>query len=71
MLIIASIENNLQSAKFSISKLSFAYSDNKLSKFSKLKLGLSYERQLFDKFFTEFDLNIPGFFSQFNLTKRY
>ena len=66
---VSSIEDNLQSAKFSISKLSFAYSDNKLTKFSKLKLGISYERQLFDKFFTEFDLNIPGFFSQFNLKK--
>ena len=66
---ITSIEDNLQSAKFSISKLSFAYSNNKLTKISKLKLGITYERQLFDKFFTEFDLNIPGFFSQFNLKK--
>ena len=60
----SSIEDNLQSAKFSISKLSFAYSENKLTKFPKLKFGITYERQLFDKFFTEFDLNITGFFSK-------
>ena len=27
-------------------------------------MGLSYERQLFDKYFTEFDLNIMGLFGQ-------
>ena len=62
----SNIENNLQSAKFSISKLSFAYSEKSSPKFPKLKFGVSYERQLFDKFFTEFDLNITGFFSQIN-----
>ncbi|MBI72378.1 MAG: hypothetical protein CMG61_02865 [Candidatus Marinimicrobia bacterium] len=62
----SSIEDNLQSAKFSISKLSFAYSEKSSPQFPKLKFGISYERQLFDKFFTEFDLNITGFFSQIN-----
>ena len=60
------IENILESAKFSISKLSFAYSEKSSLKFPKLKFGISYERQLFDKSFTEFDLNITGFFSQIN-----
>lgn len=53
-----------RSCRFDIQKMSFAYQSPLINKYNKLKVGLSYERQLFDKYFTEFDLNIMGLFSQ-------
>jgi len=60
------IEDNLSSVRFNIEKISLAYQQPIKRKVSKLKVGLLYERQLFDKYFTEFDLNIRGVFSQVN-----
>ena len=54
------------SCRFDIEKISIAYQSPFQNKNNKIKLGLSYERQLFDKYFTEFDLNIIGLFGQFN-----
>ena len=60
------IEDNLLSARFNIEKISLAYQRPIKKKVSKVKFGLLYERQLFDKYFTEFDLNISGLFGQIN-----
>ena len=60
------IEDNLQSAKFSIEKISIAYQFPIVKKYNKAKLGLSKETQLFDKYFTEFDLDINAVFMQCN-----
>ena len=60
------IEDNLLSARFNIEKISLAYQHPIKRKISKVKFGLLYERQLFDKYFTEFDLNITGLFGQIN-----
>jgi len=54
------------SCYFDIEKISFSYQSPLKNKQSKFKAGLSYERQLFDKYFTEFDLNIIGLFGQVN-----
>ena len=55
-----------QSCRFDIEKISFAYQSPLQDRKSKIKFGLSYEEQLFDKYFTEFDLNILGLFGQVN-----
>ena len=60
------IEDNLQSAKFSIEKIGLAYQFPVIKNNIKSKVGLSKETQLFDKYFTEFDLNIRSAFIQFN-----
>ena len=60
------IEDNLLSARFNIETISLAYQHPIKRKVSKVKFGLLYERQLFDKYFTEFDLNISGVFGQIN-----
>ena len=53
-----------RSCYFDIEKISFSYQAPLKNRDSKIKVGLSYERQLFDKYFTEFDLNIMGLFGQ-------
>ena len=55
-----------RSCYFDIEKITFSYQSPLKNKQSKIKVGLSYERQLFDKYFTEFDLNIIGLFGQVN-----
>ena len=58
--------NAYRSAYFDIQKMRLSYGSYDYNKVSKMKFGISYERQLFDKYFTEFDLNISGFFAQIN-----
>jgi len=55
-----------RSCRFDIEKISFAYQFPFQDRKYKIKFGLSYEQQLFDKYFTEFDLNIIGLFGQVN-----
>ena len=64
------IESSYYSCSFDNEKLGISYQHPLIEKKSKVKLGIFYEKQLFNEHFTEYDLKIHGEFIQFYFSRK-